>query len=99
MTQCADVPERRVSEDTLRDPRGVVHHIALLSESVASAAGLQVVSVEADDAAIVWVAANKQKGVGKQERRYVAGANVSGILGGTDRRGDVLRRRWEQPVD
>ncbi len=87
-----DVAEGRIAEDARRNPTRVVHHITPLAEAVGSVACLKVVSVEAEDAAVFWVA-DVEKSIGKEKSGDVARADVTGGLSGTDGCGGVRPRK------
>src|SRR2546425_1969891 len=76
-----DVGEGRIAENTGRDPAGVVQHIALLAEAIGGAPSLEIVCVEAEDAAVVGVA-DVEKSIGKEKGGEVARADVAGSLSG-----------------
>jgi hypothetical protein len=54
---------RERSEKTRRDPGAVVHHITLFPIAIAGIAGIEIVAVKPNDAAVLLRSANIEKSV------------------------------------
>jgi hypothetical protein len=71
-------------EETRREPAGIVQYVQPRKISVLRDSGLEVIGVEADDAAIVDVAARKQHGVIEEEGREIVGRDVASQFSGAN---------------
>jgi len=87
-----DIADGRIRKDAWGNPAGVVDDVTLLQEAVGRAALLEIVGVEAEDAAIVGVTDIEIR-VWKEEGGNIAGANLSRGFRGPNRRGGVRPRK------
>jgi hypothetical protein len=85
VAQRGDIGEGRISEKARRDPAGIVHHITPLAKAVIGTAWLEIVGVEADDAALKIVflieeVEEVKEGVGEEEGGEVTRTDVEDPL-------------------
>src|SRR6478672_8605461 len=73
------------NEQSRADPTGIVEHISFFAEAVAGIARLEVVSVKAENAALIWIPIEVEIRIGEEESRNIFCGDIAGVLSGANR--------------